>query len=129
MLHRFYPRPLHLPKGVAILERLLEKERIRAEVDVLLAFDQLFDEFRYVGVEQRFSAWNRDHGSAAVIDRLQGVLETHIPLQDVGWILNLAASGTSQVATEQRLQHEYQRIVFLPRDLLLEHIARYGPHL
>ena len=45
-------------------------------------------------------------------------------LQDVGGILDLAASGAGQIAAEQRLQHQDQRILLSAGKLLPEHVAR-----
>jgi len=47
----------------------------------------------------------------------------------VSWILDLAASGTGQVAAEQRLEHQDERVLFATGNLLPEHIRRHRPHL
>ena len=48
-------------------------------------------------------------------------------LQNMRRILDLAAARARQVAAKQRLQHQHQRIPLAPRQLLLQHVARYRP--
>jgi hypothetical protein len=50
-------------------------------------------------------------------------------LQNVGGILDLAAAGAGQIAAEQRLEHQYERILLATGKLLPQHISRDGPHL
>ena len=52
-----------------------------------------------------------------------------ILLQDVGRVLDFAASRAGQVAAEQRLEHEHERVLLAAGDLLAQHIAGHGPHL
>ena len=49
-------------------------------------------------------------GRAALIDRAEALLGREVLLQNVGRILDLAAAGAGQVAAEQRLQHQHQRV-------------------
>ena len=44
-------------------------------------------------------------------------------LEDVGGVLDLAASGAGQVAAEERLQHQHQRILLASGKLLPQHVA------
>ncbi len=44
-------------------------------------------------------------------------------------ILNFAASRACQVAAEQRLQHQHERVAFSPLQLLLEDVRGNRPHL
>ena len=57
-------------------------------------------------------------GRAALIDRPEALLGGQLALQDVGRVLDLAAAGAGQVAAEQRLQHQHQRILLPPGELL-----------
>src|SRR5438045_9779738 len=85
------------------MDLLFEQQRVAAQVDVLLACNQPFDDFRNLGMQQRLSAGNRNHGRAALVDRLEALFRRELTFQNVGRILALAASGTGQVAAEQRL--------------------------
>src|SRR5438552_18957845 len=80
-------------------------------------------------MEQRLAARNRDHRRATLVDCLEAFLRRELPLQNVSWILDLAASGTGQVAAEQGLEHQDERVLFATGNLLPEHIRRHRPHL
>ena len=66
---------------------------------------------------------------AALVDCGDALLDRQIFLQDLGRVLDLAATGARQVATEQGLEHEHERIAFAAGELLTKHIGRYCPHL
>jgi hypothetical protein len=40
----------------------------------------------------------------------------------VGWVLNFAAAGAGQVAAEQRLEHEHERVALATPQALLEDV-------
>ena len=96
------------------MELFFQQQRVRAEIDVLLARHQTFDDLVDLRMHQRLAAGDRNHRRAAFLDRLEALLRRQVHLQDVGGILNLAASRAGQVAAEQRLQHEHQRIPLAP---------------
>src|ERR1700730_9859406 len=80
-------------------------------------------------MEQRFAAWDRDHWRAALFDRLEAVFRRKLRLQDVRGILDLSAAGARQVAAEQRLQHQHERILLPAHQLLLQNISCNRPGL
>src|ERR1035438_4629422 len=49
--------------------------------------------------------------------------------QDVGGVLDLAASGAGQIAAEQRLEHEHERIALASGQLLAQNVGGHCPHL
>ena len=59
----------------------------------------------------------------------EALLERRCLLEDVGGVLDLAAAGAGEVAAEQRLEHEDQRIALAAPQLLPQHVGRDGPHL
>jgi len=61
-------------------------------------------------------------GAPHSFDRVHALLHRHALVQDLIGIIDLAAAGAGQVAAEQRLQHQHQRVL-LARQLLLHHIG------
>ncbi len=127
--------PVHVDAEREVLARLelvelgLEQQRVRAEVDVLLAGHQPLDDLLDVRVQQRLAAGDGDHRGPALVDGLEAVGRRQLLLQHVGRVLDLPAPGAGQVAAEQRLQHQHQRVVLVAAELLAEHVAGHGPHL
>src|ERR1700735_5259391 len=80
-------------------------------------------------MEQRLSAGDRDHRGAAFLNRLEALLGRKVLLQDVREILDLSATGACQVAAEQRLEHQHQRISLPAHQLLLQNIGCNRPGL
>src|SRR6266851_410440 len=78
-------------------------------------------------MQQRFAAGDRNHRGSALFDRLEAVFGRKLRLQDVRGILNLAAAGARQIAAEQRLQHQHQRILLPAHQLLLQNISCNRP--
>ena len=88
----------------------LEQQRVGAEVDVFLARDQAFDDLVDLRMHQRFAAGDGDHGRAAFVDGFKTFFGRKVFLENVRRILDLAAARAGQVAAEQRLQHQDQRV-------------------
>jgi hypothetical protein len=61
-------------------------------------------------VQQWLTTGNRNDGRAAFIDGVQRIFNGHILVQNGIGIVDLAAAGASEVASEQRLKHQHQRI-------------------
>src|ERR1700722_14405808 len=119
-------------KILARLEQVqlfFEQKRVGAHVDVLLARDQTGNDLRHLWMQQWLAAWDCDHRGAALLHRLEAVLGRKLCLLDVGGILDLSAAGASQVAAEQRLQHQHERILLPAHELLLQYVSSYGPSL
>ena len=81
------------------------------------------------GMHQRLAAGDRHHRRAAFVDRADALFRREVLLEHVAGILDLAASGASQVAAEQRLQHQHQRIALAALDPLLQDVRSNRPHL
>ncbi len=107
----------------------LEFERVGAEVDVLLARDEAVDDLDDLRMQQRLAAGDGDHGRAALFDGGEALLGRELLFEDVRRILHLAAAGAGQVAAEERLKHEHQRIALVALEPLLEDIGGNRPHL
>ena len=78
---------------------------------------------------QRLAAGDGDHGRAALVDRAEALLGREVLLEHVRGILDLAAAGAGQVAAEQRLQHQHERVALAPLEALLQDVRRDRPHL
>src|SRR5690606_28345895 len=91
--------------------------------------DDAADDLRHLLVNQRLAARDRHHRRSALVDGAQRVLDAHALLQRVGGIVDLAATRAGEVALEQRLEHQDQRIALHALQLLLEDVARYPVRL
>src|ERR1700693_4229637 len=111
------------------MDFFFQQQRVGAEINVFLARDQTFNNLGDLGVHERFAAGDGDHGGSAFIDGAEALFWRKIFLQDVGGVLDLAASGAGQVAAEQRLEHEHKRVLLAPSELLPQDVGRYSPNL
>src|SRR5213593_2271276 len=108
---------------------LLEEERVGAEIDVLLPRDQLAHEPPDLGIHQGLAARDRDDRRPALVHRPQALLDREVLLEDLRRILDLAAARAREVAAEEGLEHEDQRVARTAREPLPDHVARHRPHL
>ena len=82
-----------------------------------------FDDLADLLVDQRLAARDRHHGGAAFVDRFETFGDRHAPVEDGVGIIDLAAARAGEIAAEQRLQHQHERIALAPEDALLEQIG------
>ena len=115
--------------GLEEVDLFFQQQRVGAEINVFLAGDQAFDDLVDLRMHERFAAGDGDHGGAAFVDGAETLFRAQILLQDVGGVLDLAASGAGQVAAEQRLEHEHERVLLASGELLAEDVAGDRPHL
>src|SRR5262245_49076340 len=105
------------------MQLLFQKQCVGAERDELLARNDALDDLADLLVDQRLAARDRDHWSAAFIDRVEALLDREAPVQDRIRIVDLAATKAGEIAAEQRLEHEHQRITLATRKPLLEQVG------
>jgi hypothetical protein len=103
-------RPGEKDARLVLRKLLLHKQCVGAKVDEFLARDDAAHDFRQLLVQQRFAAGDRDNRRTTFVDCMQRVLGGHILMQDRIGIVDFPASGASQIASEQRLEHQHQRI-------------------
>ena len=115
--------------GLEQVQLFLQQERVGAEINVFLARDQAFDDLSDLRVHERLATGNAHQRNAAFFDCLEALLGREILLEDVRRVLDLAASGASQVAAEERLQHEDEWVALTSLQLLLQDVRSDGPHL
>lgn len=111
------------------IQLLLQKQGIRAEIDVLLARNESLDDLVDLWVHQRLAAGDGNHRRPAFIHGLEALLRAQFRLQNVRGVLDLSATGACQVAAEKRLEHQHKRVAFVPCNLLLEDVRGDRPHL
>ena len=105
-----------------VLHSLGQQQRVRAQVDELLALDVALDDLRHFLVDQRLAAGDGHDRRTALVDRGQCVFDRNALIEDVVRIINLAAAGARQVALEQRLEHEHQGIALFATQALAHEI-------
>ena len=100
--------------GLEQMKLFFQKQRVRAQIDVLLARDQTGDDLVDPRMQQRLAAGNRDHRRARTPPPRGSTPPASAPLQNVRRVLDFAAAGARQVAAEQRLQHSTSGKRFRP---------------
>ena len=115
--------------GLKEVQLFFQQQGVGAKINVLLAGHQAFDDLFNLRVHQRFAAGDGHHRRAALIHRLEAFFGRELLLQHVSRILNFPAARASQVALVERLQHQYERILLPPLNLLFEDVTRYRPRL
>src|SRR5438874_67505 len=111
------------------LELFLEEERVGAEVDVLLPRDEFRHEPADLRVHERLAARDRHHWRAALVHRGHALLDAQVLLEDLRRVLDLAAPRAGEVAAEEGLEHEDERIARGAPKPLLQDVRRDRPHL
>ena len=122
-------RPDEIGIGLEEIELLLQQQRVGAEIDEFLARDDALDDLLDLAVEQRLAAGDRHHRRAAFVDRFEAFCDRQALVQDRVGIVDLAAAGAGEVAAEQRLQHQHERIALDAHEALLRHIGADADHL
>ena len=108
--------------GLEQVDLLFKQQRVGAQVDELLARDDALDDLLDLAVQQRLAAGDHDDRRAAFVDRFEAFRDAEALVQDRVGVIDLAAAGAGQVAAEQRLQHQHERVAsdaaqMLPHDV------------
>ena len=74
-------------------------------------------------MNQRLTACNRYDRRPAFVDCLHALLDAQTFIQDLIGVIDLAAARAGQIAAEQRLEHQHQRIALTPSQLLADQVA------
>ena len=116
-------RPGEIGARLVLIDLLFEQQRVGADDREFLARDDALDDLRQVPVQQRLAARHDDHRRAALVDRGQRVLNRDALVQDGVGIVDLAAARASEIAAEQRLQHQHERIALAASEMLANDIG------
>src|SRR6202023_4083795 len=111
------------------VQLLLQEQRIGAQRDEFLARDDAFDDLADLLVNERLAARNGDHRRAALVDRVEAFLHRQAFVEDGVGIIDLAAADAGEIAAEQRLEHQHQRIAFAALQALPHDVRTDGGHL
>ena len=115
--------------GLKEVEFAFEEESVGAEINIFFPGDEALDNFIDLGVDEGFPAGNGDHGGTAFIGGGPALFRGEALAKDVVGVLDFAATGAGKVATEEGLEHEDERVVFVPAQLLPENVGGNGPCL
>jgi hypothetical protein len=108
---------------------LFHQQSVGANVNVLAACDQAFDDFADLRMHERLATGNVHDRRARLFNGGKAFFRRELTLQHVGRVLDLAASRAGQVTAEEHLQHDHQRIALASGNLLLQDITGHSPHL
>ena len=81
------------------------------------------------GIREAVARGFRVTTNTTLFDGAETFFRSEIGLQDVGGVLDFAASGAGEVAAEQGLEHEHERVLLASGELLAQDVGRNGPHL
>jgi hypothetical protein len=74
-------------------------------------------------VQQRLAAGDRNDRRTAFVNGMQRVFDRHVLMQNGIWIVDLAAAGAGEIAPEQRLKHQHQRVTLLAGQALADDVT------
>ncbi len=111
------------------VELALQEQRVRAKIDVFFAFDEAGHDLVDFVMDQGFATGDADHRRAAFLDRVEALLRGQALVENVGGVLDLTATGAGQIATEERLQHQHQRVALATLQLLGDNVGGNRPRL
>ena len=105
------------------MKLFLEQQCVRAQRQELLTRDDAGDDLADLLMDERLAAGNRHHRSATFVDGVEAFLHAQSLVENRRGIVDLAAAGAGEVATEKRLQHQHERIALYAAQLLLENVG------
>jgi len=115
--------------GFKEIDFAFEEEGVGAEVYVFFAGDEAFDDFVDLGMDEGFTSGDGDHWGPALIRCVPALLGGESFVENVIGILDFTAACAGKVATEERFEHEDERIAFVATEFLSENIRRNRPSL
>src|SRR5262249_15127026 len=114
---------------------LFHQERVGAQIHELATLNDALDDLVQLLVQKRLAAGDRYDRRAAFVDRAKRVLDRHALLQNLVRVIDLAAAGAGEIAPEQRLEHQHERIALttgetLPHDVAADHhlLQKWNTH-
>jgi len=107
----------------------LEEEGVCTEVNVFFACDEAFNDLVDFRMDQRFATGDRDHGGSAFVGGSPALLGGQPFIENVIRVLDFAATRTRQVATEEGLEHEDERVSLVAAQFLPKNIGGDRPSL
>ena len=106
-----------------LVDLLADEHAVGAEVDDLLALEDLGRQLADPGVDHRLAAADRDDRSAALVDRGEALVDRELLLDRLDVLADPPAARAGQVAGVKRFEHQDHGELLGPGDLLLGHVA------
>src|SRR5271163_2753367 len=103
-------RPGKVGARLEQLDLLFEQQSVRAQINELLSGDHAPGDLVDLTVQQGFAARDDHHRRAAFLRRCDTLVDTEALIEDRVRVIDLTATGAGEVAAEQRLEHQNQRI-------------------
>src|SRR5579862_210868 len=109
-----------------IAEMLANKHTVSAKVDVFFAGKNFVGQAANLGINHGLAAANGNNRRAAVVNRLQALLNGE-HLVDGGLVFaNAAAASAGEIAGVERFEHHHQRKLLRPGNALASEITRHA---
>src|SRR5271166_3924930 len=125
-------RPGEISAGFEQLDFFLEQQRVGAEVNELLlrrnALDNL-DNLVDLPVQQRFAPRDHHHRCTTFTDGPEAFIDAQALIEDGVRVVDLSATGAGEVAAEERLEHQNERIAPDTPQMLPDNIGSYSDRL
>ena len=116
-------RPREERARLILRQLLVHQQRVGAQIDELFPRNDAANDFGQLFMEEWFATGDRNHRRAAFVDRVQGIFHRHVLVQDRIGIVDFSAAGASQVAPEQGLKHQHERIALAASQTLANNVA------
>ena len=111
------------------VEFAFEEKGVGAEIDVFFAGDESLDDFIDLGMDEGFAAGDGNHGGTALVRGRPALFRSEAFAENVIRVLDFAAPGAGEVATEEGLEHENERVAFVSAQFLPENVRGDRPCL
>src|SRR5271166_2785431 len=103
-------RPGEISAGFEQLDFLLQQQSVGAEVNEFLLRRNALDNLVDLPMQQRFAPCYHHHRCTAFVDGPEAFIDAEALIEDRVRIVDLSATSAGEVATEERLEHQDERI-------------------
>src|SRR6516165_2721892 len=121
--------PGEISAGSEQLDFFLEQQSVGAEVNEFLLRRNALDNLVDLAVQQRFATRDHHHWSTTFIDGREALVDAQALIEDRVRVVDLVATGAGEVATEERLEHQNERISPDTPQMLPDNIGSYSDRL
>ena len=115
--------------GGEVGEHLLQLQGVGAEIEVLLPGDDPGDDLLDLRMEERLTTGDRHDRRATLIDRLETLLRREVRPQNLRRLLDLSTPAAGEIAAEEGLEHEHERVAMIATPPLAEDMPNDRDHL
>jgi hypothetical protein len=116
-------RPAKIRARLELVNFLLEQQSICAEIDESLFSNHAPCDLVYFAMQQGLATCDDDHRRPAFVGRRDAFIDAEALVEDCVRIVDLAATGTCEIAAEQRLEHQDERVAAHAFDVLGDHVG------